>query len=176
MAKILVPFIGGDWHGEAKQFKTDVKGSLDSSITVGKPPRYIGGNQYDANRIEHEIYILRGYQDRFYYVHQSLIDLETPMEELIALRYETPNAKRMREEQERSKRNSYRQQFDAAHSQFIRACIAKHEFLDENGIHNPRIDELIAMEDKTWTARKRTLAIMDAYKGEKPVLKSVAKN
>lgn len=164
----LIPFIGGEWHGEA------YNGQPTPFREVGNPPRYIGNNNYDPNVITYDIYRLWTIAGKKYYVSDTLDYNQNKIhvvDDVILAPRETPNGQRMREEIERKKRIGNQALVEFSQHQLINVVMSKHEALDND-------DKLLAdafeLDERTlWTDYKNAIKKRKNYDGEPPMLKPV---
>jgi hypothetical protein len=166
----LISFIGGAWHGEAREYF----GVPPATQEIGGPPTFLGDSWYGSS-IAHHSYFRRKIGDRYYLVAEELMKENLSDEELLNLKIETPNMRRMREEQERKTRSSLAAKEKYFKEQLLSTCIAKHEALDGLGLKNPTIDTLIDLENTIWGYLKDAQKRAQEYKGEEPKFKEVHK-
>lgn len=161
--KKLIPFIGGEWHGEAKEYSNNPP----PYEIIGLPPNYLGNGQYDAHisHLVHERYERRQFEGNYYLVHEDWAkDFPANIDDL----YETSNSRQMRQEVEQRKKNELANEVSFFRNNLLDIVIRKHESIDKKEILFVEYsEEERQIYIKFNKARKR----LHNYKGEPPMHK-----
>jgi hypothetical protein len=98
-----VKYIGGDYHGEEKQVRAPIR----EVVEVARPPKYIGDNQYDPNRLDYQTYFLFWDDDTDTWVYvwsEWADDYKKDPVSVTSREYESDNNKAIRLEKEEQER------------------------------------------------------------------------